>query len=195
MSKKVVTLTQPFKPLLCAESTEFFASILRPDSVVFEFGSGGSTLWLAEHVGRLISIEHFRGWYDEVNRCLEEKELDADLRLLPETECAGAILEFPDEFFDVVFVDCLDRIRNDCIANSLDKIKPGGWLVVDDSQWAKLRPGLLLVRDWMRINFLGMRTGRSDGKVVRGQVSFCRKPGDFEEDEFVTRVWRVLGGN
>lgn len=179
MSKKIIRQTPPFKPLLCLKGTAFFASILRPDSAVFEFGAGGSTLWLAGRVGRLVSTEHQVSWYEEITRCLEEHGLHADLRLLAEGDCAGAILEFPDGFFDVVFVDCLDRIRNDCIANALDKVRPGGWLVVDDSQWAKLRPGLRLVGGWERTDFTGERTGRSDGAVVSGQVSFfCKPEGD-----------------
>ena len=35
---------------------------LRPDARIFEWGSGASTLWLAERAGSVHSVEHHAGW-------------------------------------------------------------------------------------------------------------------------------------
>lgn len=187
--KPVRKIEPPFKPLLCSKSIEFFDAIVSPDMTVFEFGSGASTLWLAQRARHVISVEHDEEWFREVKRALREHALHADVWLITDLEeYPRAILDLPAAMYgpwinvfvpwiNVVFVDGFDRTRNECIAHSMGKITPGGWLVVDDSQWAKLRPGLRLLSDWKCTDFTGERTGRSDGKVTRGRVSFFRKPG------------------
>jgi len=176
--KKVIKLEPPFKPLICPKATGFFKSLLWPDSCVFEWGSGASTLWLAQQVkeGRLISIEHEPGWHREVVRALREHGLQADIRLVNEVKYPGAISEFPDEFFDIVFLDGLDRTRTACAANVVPKLKPGGWLVVDDTNWPWLRAALRRLAAWDQVEYTGEKTGRSDGKVIRGTTTFYRRP-------------------
>jgi hypothetical protein len=45
---------------------------------------------------------------------------------------AKQIDEFPDRYFDVVFID--GRARPSCIKHSVEKVKAGGMLIVDDSE-------------------------------------------------------------
>jgi predicted O-methyltransferase YrrM len=61
---------------------------------------------------------------------------------------AAAILGYPDESFDLVFVDGEASCRDWCIANALPKIKPGGYLLLDDSDWPQNVP------DWEKQDFV-----------------------------------------
>jgi hypothetical protein len=116
---------------------------------VFEYGAGGSTLFIARRVRRVTSIEHEPSWYDLVARTLREDGLsNCDLRLIPaEREPSlrdvpygpasytsmnphaigfsfenyvRSIEEHPDRSFDVVVVDGYARFS--CIAD-LDKVR------------------------------------------------------------------------
>jgi len=45
---------------------------LKPDTVMLEWGSGGSTLHWSKHVKKLHSIEHIAIWRDQVERACRE---------------------------------------------------------------------------------------------------------------------------
>jgi putative heme iron utilization protein len=48
----------PNWPWLTKEAILLLERLLRPDDIGLEFGSGRSTIWFAERVEKLISIEH-----------------------------------------------------------------------------------------------------------------------------------------
>ena len=48
----------PDLPWLTREAVDFLASWLQPSDHGLEWGSGRSTVWLAQRVSRLVSIEH-----------------------------------------------------------------------------------------------------------------------------------------
>ena len=62
----------PDRPWLTRAMIENLDTWLRPDDVGLEFGSGRSTIWFAQKVGHLTSVEHHPGWYAKVNDRLQE---------------------------------------------------------------------------------------------------------------------------
>ncbi len=46
------------------DEVKFLLSHLKVTDSVLEWGSGGSTLELAKHVNRVVSIEHDKNWFD-----------------------------------------------------------------------------------------------------------------------------------
>src|SRR6266576_1205646 len=54
---------QPWMPFAARRQ---LARILSRGTTVFEYGAGGSTLWLADRVARVISVEHDPAWYEEM---------------------------------------------------------------------------------------------------------------------------------
>jgi len=121
-------LSLPFLPWPAARA---IAAILRPDFSVIEFGSGMSTPWLAKKVRHCTSIEHDPIWYDRVQKRLASGGLtNVDHQLRSESEFAD-LASFADASFDFAIVD--GRRRRDCVLNVAPKIKPGGWLFLDDT--------------------------------------------------------------
>ncbi|MBI1801757.1 MAG: class I SAM-dependent methyltransferase [Chloroflexi bacterium] len=101
--------------------------LIRKDWRVLEFGSGMSTLWLARRCGTLHSIEDDPQWYEVVRRLV-----GTGIRYELRTAAAYADLsEYPDGFFDLVLVDGL--ARDQCVRSSVPKVKPGGYLYLDNS--------------------------------------------------------------
>lgn len=110
----------------------------------FEWGSGHSTIFFAKRAKFVVSIEPDKQWYDRVAGWARTAGItNLDLRFIPlvrppeirsEENLAypDSILEFPDESFDCILVD--GTLRNECIANTPRKLKPGGIAILDDSE-------------------------------------------------------------
>ena len=62
-------------PLLPFEATSWLRSYLQRDMEVFEYGSGGSTVFFAQTVGRVFAVEHDREWHSLVTNTLAERGL------------------------------------------------------------------------------------------------------------------------
>jgi predicted O-methyltransferase YrrM len=108
-------------PWLCRRAVDFFESILKPEARVIEHGAGGSTLWLANRVKQVISIEHNPGWAQKIiDYMLDNVTIVAEIPASSET-------------FDIFFIDG-DRLeRADCLRLANQFVKPGGWVVLDNA--------------------------------------------------------------
>lgn len=100
-------------------------------SVVLEFGSGMSTIWLARRSAKVYSVEHSDVWFGFVAEHLQRLSLENVVyELRPEKD---AYIHFPDTrdvFFDFVLIDGL--YRSDCLKNAISRLKPGGLIYLDD---------------------------------------------------------------
>jgi len=175
---KVKALTYPYRPYLSPGAIGFFALVLQypllpPWATAFEWGSGGSTIWLAERCRSLVSIEHDPEWHHLVEGKLHEMGLEADLRFVREERYAEAIGGYPDKTLDLVFVDGIDRTRSECVARAIPKVKPGGWLILDDTHWAKLKPAREQLAEWPHFIAIGYKD--HNGKRIRTQTTFYRR--------------------
>jgi len=124
---------------LARQAVEILDGRLKPSDVGLEWGSGRSTLWFAQRVAHLTSIEHNDRWHKRVRQTLSEKGADnVDLLYAPlEAEDGGlpeyvrAAAEKPRASFDFVLVD--GRLRDQCAEVALQLLKPGGMLIIDDA--------------------------------------------------------------
>jgi predicted O-methyltransferase YrrM len=112
------------------------AAHLQGEGRVFEYGGGGSTLWFLDHGASVVTVEHHPGWAASLSEAVRGSvRSEAWTLLTPDTtdsfdSYVDAIRGFEDATFDVVVVDGRERGR--CAVAALDKVRPGGWLVVDD---------------------------------------------------------------
>lgn len=163
---------------------------LRSGQQVFEWGSGGSTAWFAEKGTRVTSVEHNPEWVEKVRGL----GLDADVRAIPGTAagaveepylthnlCAAenryfddyiaAIDECPGGSLDVVVVDGM--CRAECFRRAIPKVRPGGLLIIDDSDMPPFRSLGRFVPGWEKKSFAGFKAS----KDLR-QTTFFRRPGE-----------------
>jgi predicted O-methyltransferase YrrM len=123
---------------------DFLEKFLRPDMHVFEFGSGGSTIFFARRCASVRSVEEHPEWAARVrqraaqigltNAVIMERPFDfgAPAGFL-ESEYLAQVREAS---FDVIVVDGADNdytIRPKCFHAAENQVKPGGIIVVDDS--------------------------------------------------------------
>jgi hypothetical protein len=147
-------------PWMTFDAIEVLAASLRPGMRVFEYGSGGSTLFWAKMGADVVSIEHDPLWFGTVQKRLSGLR-GVDYRLVePEPGKLGddpgdpgaytsdddrykesnfrryvmQIDQFPENTFDLVSID--GRARPSCIVHAAPKVKPGGLLVLDNAERA-----------------------------------------------------------
>ncbi len=136
----------PNSPWLCPGTVQFCKKHLVPTMVGLEYGSGRSTAWFARRLAKLTSVEHNANWHAEVTNKLAAKKItNVDYRFSPleHPEPEGERAEydpmpmyvrvaddFADQSLNLVIVD--GHYRNNCIRRVIAKIKPGGYLLVDD---------------------------------------------------------------
>jgi len=121
-------------PWLTTDSIKMLEELFQknPEAKVIEFGCGGSTIWMAQRIKNLITVEHDKSWQQSVQETLNSKKLtNVDLRLL-ERPYNGVLDQFQDEYFDLVLVDGRERRR--CILSALRTVKSGGILMLDNAE-------------------------------------------------------------
>ncbi|CAG0943908.1 hypothetical protein BROC_02451 [Candidatus Brocadiaceae bacterium] len=153
-------------PWIAYAAIDWLSSHLTPEMTLFEWGAGGSTVFFSRHVKQVVSIEHDPIWYEEisaiitknafnnVNLNLVKPEISNDINFWHMStvkdyqgfsfeKYVRAIDTYPDNSFDVVFVD--GRARPGCIRQAIPKIKTGGYLILDDSEREGYAIGLNLI--------------------------------------------------
>jgi hypothetical protein len=170
----------PDHPWLAPDAIVWLEQHLCPDMRGFEWGSGRSTLWFAKRLASLTSIESDAAWCQQVTHMVRESGLtNVDLRHIPlEHPDAltyafdysplpanpAAILGFPDASFDIVVVD--GWYRPVCARAALLKLKPGGILLIDNTDWND-PPHVHVPKDWPLVH---------QSRNVMTETSIWRKP-------------------
>ena len=149
------------QPWMTFTAIQFLDQFLEPPMRVFEWGSGGSTLFFAKRVTNVTTVEHDTGWSKMVEASMHEiGQTNWQLHVVEPTAAidrkitdpsdpasyasavelyrsstfeayATIIDQFSDLAFDVVVVD--GRSRTSCAFHGIPKVKPGGILVLDDA--------------------------------------------------------------
>jgi SAM-dependent methyltransferase len=121
----------PKAPWLCYSSIPVLDHLIKPDWKVIEFGSGMSTLYFSKRAGSVASIEHSEKWASRVKSLLEEAGASNVRLYLRSCERYEDCSEWKDGYFDFCLVDGVKRLA--CIKAVIPKIRPGGYLYLDDS--------------------------------------------------------------
>jgi len=117
-------------PWLSYPMIHFLEHYLNENMTIFEFGSGNSTLFFAERVKRVVSLEHDKKWYE---RALSLMPKNVEM-IFQELEYGGdycKTLKKLNKTFDIIFVDGRDRVN--CIKESALSLNAGGIIILDDS--------------------------------------------------------------
>jgi len=176
MPGPVIPLTGNATPELHLLAQLTIERILYKGGTVLEFGSGHSTIWFADLGCNIVSVEPDNDWYDAVQGWLTKRNYKVDLHLKPPKLMASVACTFPDKYFDLVLVDGYDIYRKDCIQESKNKVKPLGWLIVDDIQVGKLNTQASnILTGWHRTDMRALYT-RKTGQVRTHQTCFFRRP-------------------
>lgn len=141
---------------------KFLDQTLTPQMTVFEWGSGGSTLFFAKRCQQVTCVEHQAEFYHFMTDKLTEKQIDNVTPILAEPTRYSKFIDLTaphplvtyqssrDELKSYVFTDyarVIDefpdghfdlvlvdgRARVSCLFHGISKVRPGGMLMLDDS--------------------------------------------------------------
>jgi predicted O-methyltransferase YrrM len=166
-----VDLELPWMPYRVIEMLE---EHVRPDHRVFEYGGGGSTLWFSRRCGELVTVEHDREWFPILERIVGDLP---NVTLSHQTDdndwagYVGAINAYPDDHFDIIVVDGRQRVR--CFEQARFKVKPGGLLILDNSDRDRYAETHGLVARWPFRKYRGI----TPTEPVATQTTVWRRPG------------------
>lgn len=134
----------------------------------FEWGSGGSTLWLSQRTKSVVTLEHDLEWMLKTQEELTKYGITNVMLILRKLDNGYVeyIDAYPDEHFDIIMVD--GRRRSDCLRHAMPKLKRGGALVLDNSERAEYQKAVNEI-DWSRMDW---DSGYSEGWVT----AVWRKP-------------------
>ncbi len=131
-------------PWFSYAAIDFLDGFLQPEMTVFEFGSGGSTLFFARRCASVQSVENDPAWAARVR----ERIVQSGLTNTEMIECPfdfERTMGFEDSAYlaqvrrgkhDVIIVDGADNdctIRPRCFQIAEGQVETGGIIVVDDS--------------------------------------------------------------
>jgi hypothetical protein len=156
-------------PWLTYPFTEFISPRLNKKHDMFEFGGGNSTLYWADLVKTVDSVDHDKKWVDLVSKKLPEngKIIYVEVEDMHYTALAfqpiGVVNNYNQSAinmgkkYDIIIIDGVDR--NNCIINSLDSLKDAGIIVIDNIELESSMQdsiAVLIKNDFKRIDFWGL---------------------------------------
>jgi hypothetical protein len=188
-------------PWMSFSAIQFLKEITAKEMRVFEYGSGGSTLFWISNVQEVVSVEHDPSWYDAMKKQLDSHSGQNLKYILAEPaddpafagkqfenpddyissdaaykgknfeQYAKSIDSYPDNYFDIVVVD--GRARPSCIKHGIQKLKKNGWLIIDNSE--------------RKYYFAPFSFGKNSWKIstFAGPVPYMK---DFSETSFLKKL-------
>jgi len=167
------TVIRPI-PWLTDRAVDFLVDYMEKNlhPKILEVGSGASTVWFAKRTKNLISIEHNSEWYHSILKHLAQSEGSYKVEyILHKLPYYSLIEDFEDESFDLILIDGKDR--RECMLRAMSKVKPGGVLMVDNTDFPVFRNDFSMLNGWKE------NIGKQRGKDYCG---FCYK-------KWETRWW------
>jgi predicted O-methyltransferase YrrM len=180
-------------PWITFRAIDWLNDFLRPSMCVFEFGAGGSTLFLAKRASQIWSVEHDESFYEIVQKRLDGlSQQSCELMLRKPVPCLDRSVEFasyqdrykgmcfesyvksidrrPDRSLDLVLVD--GRARLACVRRAVPKVKPGGVIMLDNSDRPSYAEAADLLSGFERLDLAGL----TPWNMEASQTSIWRLP-------------------
>jgi predicted O-methyltransferase YrrM len=137
---------QPVIPWIPYPAIRHLKTLIKPEWNVIEFGSGMSTVWLAQRAKHVVSIEHIEYWHTKVSHTLNTRGLaDRVSYEFRDSDRYSDLSDYPDASFDFAVIDGAQR--RDCVLSVLPKMVPGGWIYLDNTDLSEKEDALTGAED------------------------------------------------
>lgn len=149
---------RPLKPWIAYRAINELENLIQPDWKILEFGSGMSTVWLAQQCEHVYSIEHNRAWYEKVCEIIKQKNVTNITYEYRERSNYTDLSALADDYFDFVLIDGLQR--SDCVKSSLSKLKRPGFVYLDNCDKHFVEDGIMKPGEQLLLDIAQERKGR-----------------------------------
>jgi hypothetical protein len=152
---KVVDLSNKPLPWVTYPFIQFIDSRLYNTLEIFEFGSGSSTLYYANKVAIVDSVEHDRVWYEKIQNTMPQNVT----LFYCELDYGGDYCKYATKTnnnYDIIIIDGRDRVN--CCINCMSALKPTGVVILDDSNSSEYTQALVFFKEngFKQIDFWGI---------------------------------------
>jgi hypothetical protein len=131
----------------------FLKPRIKPEFIVFEYGSGNSTRWYAAQVKHITAVEHDTEWIKLIS-----PKLPSNAKVLdrPLGDAYVKAVQSTGEHYHIIIVDGRNRVK--CANFAIDYLTPDGVLILDNSEreWYNKAKDYLKERGFRRLDFIGM---------------------------------------
>ncbi len=149
-----------FEPLpwLTYSFIDFITGRLSKEFNVFEFGSGNSTLFFANRVKQVRSVEHNSEWYNKLKGKIPTNS-NLILSKSDSSEDYIAVLKQSNTKFDLIIIDGIHRV--DCCLSVSNFLTDKGVIILDDSEREQYSEGIkyLMEEGFKKVDFWGIPPG------------------------------------
>lgn len=179
MISKILNIKE--EPWISEKAKKWLNFFLKPSMVIFEYGSGGSTIFFARKVKKIISVEYQLLWFlgvifglwrrgitnfklhlsrPETGRHLDRNYMSSDpnINSFSFKKFVTTIDQYPSHCFDLIFID--GRARNICIQHAISKVKNGGYILLDDSKRIDYQKGMHYLKKYHKTKLSGTTVWR-----------------------------------
>jgi hypothetical protein len=145
-------------PWITYPAISFLSERLNHDLLIFEYGSGNSTLYYSKIVKKVIAVEHNKEWYEKIKSKLSENSEIIFVNL----DYGGVYcqtIKSTGQKFDIIIIDAEDRVN--CIKNCLNNLSENGVIILDDSEREEYGGGIVFLNQnkFKRLDFWGITAG------------------------------------
>lgn len=111
---------------------EYLSGLDFSQKTVFEFGCGNSTLYWSARAKQVTAVEHDQGYFEYIGG-----RASRNVTLIHESDTAAyqSAIERSGARWDVIVIDGVTRTRSGCAALAVDRLAPGGLIILDNSDW------------------------------------------------------------
>lgn len=137
-------------PMMSYSIVEYLMSLDLRDMDILEAGGGQSTLFWAARARSVVTLEHDPRWMPDIAAL-------TNITLVPVAQDAfpQAIRAQPGPF-DLIVLDCAAS-RYDCAIASIGRLRAGGAILLDNSDWYPNTTAWLRAQDLIQVDFADFR--------------------------------------
>ncbi len=127
-------------PLMGLRHAERIGEVAMKAKTILEYGSGGSTLWLAQIApeAKIVSVEHDEKWFRRVFAAYHALRglgmLEPPYATLVHTSVDRYARQPADGPFDMILIDGAHETRDACLRGAFDLLSPGGTVFLHDAE-------------------------------------------------------------
>ena len=137
---------------------DFISPRLNKTMKIFEYGSGFSTLFYAEHSQNVTTVEHNMEWYQKMKSLVPK---NAEIFYCEEgiDGLYSKAVKTKEEKYDLIIVDANDRIN--CTKQALTALSDRGVIILDDSEREEYAEAFdfMALNNFKHLDFSGISPG------------------------------------
>lgn len=136
LTKQALSVKGEPIPWLTYSFLDFIAGRLNAEQTLFEYGSGNSTLFFADEVKFVRSIEHDEEWFGKIKSAVPSNAHISYVPIGNNHEYETAILQ-ENKNYDIILIDGRERLK--CLKNAVQCLSSKGVILLDDAERPKYK--------------------------------------------------------